>query len=144
MANLFEKLFGTSETEPLKKLHPDFTRKYENWFFNAVPAPLNRLQYLGSEVEAFDKRKMKLRFAFNDPSQLDGCKFHAKIGKNADPALPYKYIGFAYATDAQRQELQDWGQKFPFCELLVGLNRDWIQRRNSERITIHDITKDQT
>ncbi len=138
MAKIFEKLFGTAETPELEKLHPDFTVRHEGWLFNKVAAPLNSLEYLGPEAEAFDKRKLKLRFAFDDPSILDACKFHAKIGKNSDRSLPNKYIGFAYATDAQLQDLQAWGKKFPFCEMLIGLNREWVQQKHTERISIHD------
>ncbi|MFA4955320.1 MAG: hypothetical protein WC641_08515 [Patescibacteria group bacterium] len=134
MKNFFEAILG-GKTEKQEKIHPDFNLREGGWFFNNIHAPWNQ-QYLGAAVDAFDKRRIKTRFAFNDPKLLDGCAFHAKVGLNADESLPYKYIGFAYETTHHRKELEDWSRRFPYAEILVGLDKEWVQNINSERIPL--------
>lgn len=138
MKSIFEKLIGGGK-ENLGSIHPDFSINQGTWSFNKIPAPVD-LSYEGPEVDRCDKRRVKSRFAFDDPKLLDGCGFHAKVGLNTDESLPYKYIGFAYDTAQRKKKLEKWSLKFPYSEIIIGLNREWVQGKDSERIVLNGET----
>jgi len=134
MKGLFEKFIGGAK-ENQDRIHPDFCVVEDTWSFNRIPAPIDE-GYEGPAIDECDKRRIKTRFAFNDPRLLDGCGFHAKVGLNLDKSLPFKYIGFAYGTTRRKEELEKWSRGFPYSEILIGLNREWAQNKDSERIVL--------
>jgi len=116
----FEKSFWRGEDETgVRDLHQDFNLHEGPWYYNRAWDPVD------------GRTNVKIRFSFDDPTLLNECPFMAKIGLNQDPAVPGKYIGFAYGQDGDRAELEAWAQKFDFAELIAGLDRDAVSTANS-------------
>ena len=100
------------ESDELRKLHPDFQEPSGPWVFN------------GSGLLV--RPTLKIRFAFRDATLLGHCAFHAKIGINKDPNIHEPYIGFAYGSKETQDDLSAWAQKFPYAELIMGLDSDGV------------------
>jgi hypothetical protein len=124
----FKKLFSKEDLaskESVKGIHPDFKKTHDKfWYFNREPK-------IGD-----DQINLKCRVGFNDPSLLNNCPFLAKIGLNMDPHLPFRYIGFAYAHAIQQDRLKEWGERFPFAELIIGLDDVKRIRDESKRVIL--------
>jgi len=118
---LFERLFSQEPESEVATLHPNFRLKEGDWYFNRT-----------FNVFTDEGITGKIRFGFDDPRLLDGCQFQAKIGMNLDAAIPNKYIGFAYARRQDFESLKEWGQKFPYAELIEGLNGDGVSTSESK------------
>lgn len=116
----FQNLFNV---KPL--IHKDFPRKDENWFYNRDYNWLDD----GSIT-------LKVRFAFDDPKLLDNCPFFARVGNNLDPDVPGQYVGFAYGSGADEERLREWAQRFPFAELIIGLDEEGMHTPESKFIPI--------
>ncbi len=127
---VFERFFQPSpeeleilkEVEELRKLHPDFQELHGPWLFNEGDGP--------------HRPTLKIRFAFRDPALLDDCQFYAKIGINKDTNIAEPYIGFAYGSGSTKDELETWAQKFPYAELIVGLDYGGVITPKSEVVIL--------
>lgn len=117
---ILQKLFGSNAL-----IHPDFPRKFQNWYFNRDYNWLDD----GSIT-------LKVRFAFDNPGLLDNCPFFAKVGNNLDPDVSGQYVGFAYGSGADEEKLRDWAKKFPFSELIIGLDEEGMHTPESKFIPI--------
>lgn len=107
------------ESEILNNLHPDFRIEDGPWRYN------RELGFWDGAI------CMKVRFGFDDAQLLDDCKFHAKIGINNDPNIPNRFIGFAYSRRGKKKDLVEWVKKFPFSELIVGLDSHGVIKEDS-------------
>ncbi len=74
---------------------------------------------------------IKARVGFTSARLLDNCPFYAKIGINTDRAISESYIGFMYGRHDEMGALVLWVQKFPFAELIEGLDRNGATTRSS-------------
>ncbi len=104
-----EELQIRREVEELIKLHPDFRRAYGQWVGNP--------KYFGMYGAS-----LKIRFGFENPELSNDCWAPAKIGINLDRSIPERYIGFAYGGLKTRDQIVEWVQKFPYSELIEGLD----------------------
>ncbi len=114
-----EELQIRREVEELIKLHPDFNRAYGQWVGNR--------KYFGMHGAS-----LKIRFAFGDPSLLSDCWAPVKIGVNLDRNIPERYIGFAYGGTKTRDQLIEWAKRFPYSELIEGLDGSSVITKNSK------------
>jgi len=119
---LREKFIGEADPEEriLDNLHPDFKIKDGPWRFNREPGPLR-----GFIV-------MKIRFGFDNASLLDGCPFVAKITINSDEAIRAGNIGLMYGTEKDKDALIEWAKKFPYSELIEGLDYEGVSTPDSK------------
>ena len=101
----------------LNRLHADFQSCVAGWCLNGLPT--------------VESPTMKVRFGFSDPSTLDGCPFHAKIGRNADSGIPEPWVGFAYAGAKDAGRLEEWATRFPFAEAIEGLTSTGVSTPKS-------------
>lgn len=108
------------ESDPsaeLAQLHPAFQSCVAGWCLNSVPT--------------VESPAAKVRFAFSDAALLDGCPFHAKIGRNEDAAVAEPWIGFAYAAADDVPALEAWAARFPFAETIDGLTPTGVSTARS-------------
>ena len=122
--SIFERMFNKEEN-PLRDLHPNFRVKYDSWYANRYHNPFIDGQ-----------SSLKVRFSFDDPKLLDDFPFLGKIGMNLEQNLKGKFIGFAYGQDKDRQTLEEWAKKFPYAEIIIGLDHDGVIRENSQVIKL--------
>ena len=110
-------------------MHGDFLLRNGRWYINQC---LNDDQVF----------KRKLRVAFDVLNQLDGCPFYSKFGFNTDPHLNRRYVAFVYSHQEDEAVLVEWGKRFPFCELIIGLDRNGAMAIGSRVVVIrNDILK---
>ncbi len=102
----------------LRALDPGFEFRDRTWLYNREVTP--------------GDLSLKVRFGFDDPTLLRGCSFYSKIGFNIDPAVRTRYIGFSYGNRHEQAALEGWGKKFPFAELISGLDRNAVSTPESE------------
>jgi len=93
-----------------RPIHSDFRVRNNEWSFNRRSTP--------------GRLSLKVRFSFTEPHLLDDCPFYAKVGENRDRAIVEPYIGFAYAREEEKSALLAWVRRFPFAELIEGLDRN--------------------
>ncbi len=107
-------------------LHPSFglTRdKY--WYWNR------------SYDESLDLGvNLKLAFYFNDPANLGATHLHVKIGPNRAEWFQFRYTGRLYARDGARAEVEAYARRFPYAELIIGLDRNGGTLPNAKRIRL--------
>jgi hypothetical protein len=99
-----------TEISELRKVHRDFQYQYGQWLY--------------TDGKSHFGLAAKVRFAFDDPELLNECPFYAKIGMNKDKQIPQRYIGFAY--DHEKSRLLNWAERFPFAELIDGLDHQGV------------------
>lgn len=104
-----ERFLGPGHHEQIKiyELHPDFNKESGRWAFNhfwdsAKQGPI----------------KTKIRAGFNDLSCLDAITHSAKIGINADEAIPFKYILFVYGGEEESDSLRALARQLPYSEII--------------------------
>jgi len=114
----------------LDNLHPDFKIKAGQWRYN---------RDIGILRAYIDR---KLRIGFDDPKLLDDCPFTGKIGINLDEAIECSNIGIIYGTERDKDNLVDWGQKFPYCELIEDLDRNGASTPDSKISIINKNNQD--
>jgi tRNA(Ile)-lysidine synthase TilS/MesJ len=118
--SIFEKFFKVSdENHPEDLLHKDFTINNGRWYFNRELRP----------NEEIDR---KIRFGLNNLEMVDGCKFLAKIGHNLDDKIKTKFIGFAYGNKDNEENLKEWSKKFPYAEMIIGLDNNGAIKTDSK------------
>ncbi len=123
---LFEKIFPSEPENNIRNLHKDFKIIHDGfWCFNREFSPLTDREL-----------NIKAKIIFEDPSLLDDCKFLAKIGKNLDMNIPLPYIGFAYGKNEEEEALKKWVEKFPYVELIRGLDREGVIKEDSEVVQL--------
>ena len=79
---------------------------------------------------------LKVRFGFDNPALLDDFHFLGKIGINRDQNVKERFIGFAYGQDKDRNKLEEWAKKFPYAEIIIGLDRNGVITDDSQVIKI--------
>ena len=121
---ILERMFK-KELDPVSDLHPDFKIKYDVWYAN---------RYYNPFIDG--KTKLKVRFSFDDPKQLDHFPFLGKVSVNLDPTISGKFIGFAYGQDKDREALESWAKKFPYAEIIIGLDDEGIIRNDSQVVKL--------
>ena len=122
--NFIERFVRRGSESEVSSPHRDFSIRAGQWYFN------RELSMVDAGVD------VKVRFAFDDPALLDGCRFYAKIGINEDSKLSHKYIGFAYCRSEIKDALTGWVKKFPYAEVIDKLDRDGIATPESSVVII--------
>jgi len=98
------------EQETVKGLHPNFSRSQDKfWYYNREYSP-----FVDRHVTH------KVIFKFEDPRLLDDFPFLGKIGLNKEDGP--KYFGVAYGDSRNKEQLVEWAKKFPWAQLLIGLD----------------------
>jgi len=122
----FEKIFSPGPENSLKNLHKDFKITHDKfWYFNR-------------DFDLLKDRELnvKAKVIFENPFLLDNCEFFAKIGKNENENVPLPYIGFAYGKEEEKERLKTWAEKFPYAELICGLDSSGVIKEDSEVIQL--------
>lgn len=127
---LKKEVFERQNEILLNNLHSDFGIEAGPWRFNR-------------EKSFFEKMPtMKLRVGFDDVKLLDDCPFVAKIGINKDELVAGKYVGFFYGNVKVKDDLIKWAKKFPYSELIEGLDKNSISLPDSKVSVINKVEKD--
>ncbi len=128
---LFERLFSQEPKSEVAALHPDFKIKKNGWYFNR--------DYNIGDGEI----SVKVCFGFDDPLQLNGCNFQAKIGVNTNPTISNKYIGFAYTRSGNLEKLESWAQRFLYAELIDHLDHDGVSTSKSNKSVLTKLPEEE-
>lgn len=122
----FEKIFSPETENDLRTLHKDFKVTHDKfWYFNREFDPIRDREL-----------NVKAKVMFENPSLLDDCKFFAKIGKNENENVPFPYISFAYGKNKEEELLKIWAEKFPYAELIRGLDNSGVIKKDSEVVQL--------
>lgn len=112
----------------VRGLHPAFRiTRDDYWYWNRY-----RLQKDGGA-------NLKARVCFSYPvllNNLNQTELLAKIGPNRDKSSPYRYVGFIYGKDTDRAAVELCAKKFPYAELILGLDRNAGTLPDAERIQL--------
>ncbi len=109
-------------------LHPSFriTRESEGyWYWNRW-----------RDIQRDTGTNVKAVFCFDDPALLADTPLLVKIGPNRLRARPYNFVGVVYARDCDRKALEDYARRFPWAELIIGLNRNAGTLPNSKYVML--------
>ncbi|HBB49339.1 hypothetical protein A2Z53_02030 [Candidatus Giovannonibacteria bacterium RIFCSPHIGHO2_02_42_15] len=135
LKSFINNFLKSSESEAnLNRLHKDFNRIAGNWYCN--------LNFVLREAQR-TKMDLKNRAGFKDPHLLDDCRFPAKIGFNKDARIPLPYIVFIYGQNKHKEILEDMARKFPYSEIISGLDNDWISNEKSTTSIVNGNQKEE-
>lgn len=111
---------------PFGKLWPKYNISNVGWTVN------EQFRMMTEDPEL----KAKFFFDKSDIPYLASSKFATKIGLNAEPKVPHRFIGFCYAKKEHYQELEKWLGTFPWAELTTDVNWQGLADKNSTRVQL--------